>query len=96
MTPPEAIAAVLAEFGNSPTALAREIGGEVKRQNVEQWVLLGRVPPTHCPAVERIVEGRITADQLCAPDQRWARIKDKAWPWHPQGRPVLDVAKMVA
>lgn len=49
-----------------------------------------RVPVWHCPDLERLHEGRITAESL-RPDARWVRIPDASWP-HPDGRPLLDVA----
>jgi len=88
----DALNAVLAEFEFSPTALAREIGGDCKRQTVEQWIRNGRVPASWCPGCERVVEGRVTCEQLSGPSVRWSRIKDRKWPWHPGGRPVLEVA----
>lgn len=96
MTPDQTLAAVLAEFENSPTALANAIGGTVKRQHVEYWISAGHVPAEHAPSVERAVEGRFACEQLSRPGIRWARIADKGWPWHKRGRPVLDVTKAAA
>lgn len=94
MTP--GLKAALAEFQNSPSLLAAAIGGSVKRQNIEQWIRAGRVPPLQCHSVERAMRGAVTCEQLCDSTTRWARIADADWPWHPRGRPVLDVAKMAA
>lgn len=96
MTPTEALAQVLAEYGDSPAALAAAIGGTVKRQHIEYWVSAGHVPERHAPAVERAVEGRFSCEQLSREGVQWARIADRQWPWHKRGRPVLDVTKAVA
>ncbi len=92
----EALDRALAEFENSPTALAQAIGGSVKRQHVEYWVRCGYVPDEQCPGIERVTDGRVTCEQLSRTPQRWNRIKDRAWSWHPDGRPVLDVTKTAA
>lgn len=75
MTKTEALAAALAHFGGSPTALARAIGGDVQRQHVEYWIKAGQgVPVPHCAAVEQALSGAITRRQL-QPDV-WHRV----WP----------------
>lgn len=86
----------LMAFDNSPTALAAAIGGDVKRQHVEHWLNKGRVPPAHRPSIERATEGRVRCEDMDqSGDATWLRIADPAWPWHPQGRPTLDVTRMV-
>lgn len=92
----EALHRALAEFENSPTAMAQAIGGSVQRQHVEYWVRVGYVPDEQHPGLERVTEGRVTCEQLARTPNRWSRIRDKSWPWHPSGRPVLDVTKAAA
>lgn len=71
------------------TELARLIGA--RQQEVWNW-LNGRPVPEHrCPAIERALEGRVTCEDL-RPDVAWSRMPDPDWP-HPQGRPVIDVAR---
>lgn len=72
------------------SALARGCG--VVQQVVWNWLnrSAGRVPPEHCPAIERATAGRVTADEL-RPDVIWVRVPDPEWP-HPAGRPCIDVA----
>jgi len=53
----------------------------------------GRRPsPASCVVIERASEGLVTCDDL-RPDLVWHRIKDRKWPWHPEGRPLIDVTK---
>lgn len=49
-----------------------------------------KLPPDHCPAIERATHGTVTVEQL-RPDVRWVRVPDPRWP-HPAGRPCIDVA----
>ena len=91
------IARGLGAFENSPTALAAAIGGDMKRQNIEYWISSGSIPQAHRPAVDRVMGGKLTCEQMSADDGVvWARIPDKSWPWHPKGRPALDVTKVAA
>jgi DNA-binding transcriptional regulator YdaS (Cro superfamily) len=93
----KALKTALKAFDNSPTALAAAIGGDVKRQHVEHWLNKGRVPPAHRPSIERVTEGRIRCEDMdSGGDATWARIPDADWPWHPAGRPVLDVTRVAA
>lgn len=58
---------------------------------VNQWLKrLRPIPPDHCAALEREVNGEVTVEQM-RPDEQWTRVADPAWP-HPDGRPCLDVA----
>lgn len=78
----------------SQTALADTLG--VSKGAVHQWKDPERkVPSEHCGPIERATDGRVTCEQL-RPDLQWARIPDRAWPWHKRGRPVLDVTKQAA
>ena len=88
-----ALRAVLREFDGRPILLARAIGDPIQRQHVEAWVRQGYVPPTQCPRLEAVTRGRYTCEQLSAKGVNWARIPDALWPWHPQGRPVVDVSR---
>jgi DNA-binding transcriptional regulator YdaS (Cro superfamily) len=75
------------------TLLAASITAQ--SQLVWQWANGVRsVPDTRCPSIERATDGAVTCEEL-RPDVKWSRIKDKAWP-HPQGRPVIDVARVEA
>lgn len=63
----------------------------------EQWLyqcLTGRqgrsLPDKHCPAVEKATKGQWTCEEL-RPDLKWRRVRDKDWPWHKRGRPLLDL-----
>lgn len=49
-------------------------------------------PADHCPGIERASSGKLPCEQL-RPDVRWHRVPDSDWPWHPQGRPLIDVAR---
>lgn len=89
---PTPLERVLARFDGSPTNLAAAMGGDVKRQNVEHWMKTGRVPPQHCPTLERLLRGAIPCESLRR-DLEWVRVPDARWPWHPKGRPALDVAR---
>lgn len=93
------LAAALAKFNNSPTALAKAlegIGASVSRQNIEHWIKVGHVPPAHSPFFERVSCGAATCEGLSEEGTVWARIPDRSWPWHKRGRPVLDVSKVAA
>ena len=41
---------------------------------------------------QRATAGKYPCEQL-RHDVRWHRVPDPAWPWHPQGRPLIDVAR---
>lgn len=59
--------------------------------------LTGRrsTPAERCPEIERASDGRVSCEAL-RPDVRWHRVADRRWPWHPKGRPLLDIVKSVA
>ncbi len=71
-----------------PTAVARMCG--VKPPSVMDWRRRG-IPTDRCPAIERATAGQMLCERM-RPDVVWVRVPDTAWPWHPQGRPLLDVA----
>ena len=80
-------------------AVAALVG--VKGPSVSEW-RRGEIPSDRLAvlAVElerRAVNGgrRYTCEEVC-PAVRWHRIADKAWPWHPRGRPVVDLTRIAA
>jgi len=74
-----------------PTAVARMVGCRVP--SVIEWRKRG-IPADRCPAIERATSGAVTVEVL-RPDVAWSRIPDPSWP-HPAGRPVIDVARLLA
>ena len=78
----------------SQDALAVRMG--VRQSTVSEWLREERpIPQERCAEIERCVDGAESCEQL-RPDLAWERIPDKDWPWHPKGRPVIDVTKEVA
>lgn len=75
--------------------LCRQIGAHAP--DMSRWLKPagedgGRpVPSERCPAIELATEGQVTCEELRT-DIKWSRIADAAWP-HPDGRPVIDVAR---
>lgn len=51
----------------------------------------GRMRADKCPEIERETLGAVPCEAL-RDDLAWVRIADAEWPWHPAGRPLLDVA----
>ncbi len=89
--------AMTALGGDSPTAIADALGEGITRQVVEYWQAKRRVPAERGPLVERKCRALgvdVSVEALC-PGRTWKRVKDKTWP-HPEGRPLLDVAKEAA
>ena len=81
------MANVIDDLGG-PTAVARMVG--CKPPSVIEWRSRG-IPPDRCPAIERGTQGRFVCERL-SPRVVWARIPDPTWPWHPDGRPAIDVS----
>lgn len=82
---------LIADLGG-PTAVARMCG--VKPPSVMDWRRRG-IPADRCPAIERETGGRFPCEQLRG-DVSWFRVPDANWPWHPSGRPLLDVVASAA
>lgn len=60
----------------SMQALAKHLG--VTKGAVGQWKLPGRrVPAEHCPAIEKLVEGKVRCEDL-RPDVDWAYLRGTA------------------
>lgn len=75
-------------------AMSIAIGYE-DRRHVWPWFNTDRpVPESKCAAIEQATHGRVTCEEL-RPDIAWHRIKDKSWPWHPKGKPLVDVMPAV-
>ena len=74
-------------------AFARLLG--IGQSVVSNWRSRDSVSEDACPLVERKTVGAITCENL-RPDVPWLRIADAEWPWHPEGRPVIDVVARVA
>lgn len=66
---------------------------EIRPPSVSEWRDKG-IPQDKlmrlAPEAERASRGRLVCETVC-PDVQWRRIKDKAWPWHPAGKPLIDV-----
>lgn len=71
-----------------PSAIGRIVG--IKPSSVIDWRKRG-IPADRCAELERGTQGAYTCEGL-RPDVRWVRVADSDWPWHPEGRPCVDVA----
>lgn len=78
---------IISQLGG-PAVVARWTG--CRSPSVIEWRKRG-IPPRWGPFIERGSDGRWTCEVVCS-DARWVRVPDPAWPWHPAGRPLLDVA----
>ena len=78
---------VISELGL--TSIARLLG--CKPQSVIEWRRRG-IPLDRCAALESGTAGKYVCEQM-RPDVRWIRIPDADWPWHPEGRPCIDVTR---
>jgi DNA-binding transcriptional regulator YdaS (Cro superfamily) len=81
-------------YDGNQTAAAADL--RVSQPTVSEW-LRGVRPVPHASAadMERLSGGRILANKV-RDDARWSRSKELHWPWHKDGRPVLDVTKAAA
>lgn len=77
---------IISDLG--PSAVARLAG--VKPPSVVEWRARG-IPADRCPLLEKGTAGRYACEAV-RPDVRWVRVPDSNWPWHPEGRPLIDVA----
>lgn len=62
---------------------------------INQWLnpRINRKPGEHyCVNLERASGGLMTCEEL-NPDLNWVRIPDPEWPWHPNGRPLINPDK---
>ena len=70
--------------------LAQQINAQP--QLVWQWANgVKPVPADRCISIERASDGAVTCEVL-RPDLHWHRNADESWPWHPHGKPLLDLA----
>lgn len=72
MTSRDAISHAIALLGGP--VKAAEALGLPRYQNVQQWLLSGRVPPKHCPSIERLTGGAVRCEQIC-PDVDWGFLR---------------------
>ncbi len=90
----KAIALACAHVGGQ-AALARALGG-LTAPTIHQWVDGKRpVPESQCPKIEVLTEGVFTCESL-RPDVAWRRVPDADWPWHPEGKPLIDLMPEVS
>lgn len=75
-----------------PAVLAAKIG--VSASLVVQWGNGKPISPERAPSVECATAGAVPCEQQ-RPDITWHRVPDAEWPWHPEGRPLIDVARAV-
>jgi DNA-binding transcriptional regulator YdaS (Cro superfamily) len=67
------------------TALARKLG--TYPQLVDNWSRRKSIPAEYAPAIERITNGAIRAEDLC-PGVDWAYIRGTRPPVPPEGKPT--------
>ena len=79
---------IAADFCKGMSKFADAVGESL--QTVSNWRTRG-VPKEKCPSVERVTQGLVTCEALRV-DLTWYRVTDLDWPWHPSGKPLLDVA----
>lgn len=48
-----------------------------------------------CVPIEAYSKGALKCETL-RPDVAWRRVPDTSWPWHPEGRPLVDPAPNLA
>jgi hypothetical protein len=80
----------------SPTERAQAATKLRLHEQYVYQVLTGRrtAPLARCHEFEQAFAGRICCEQL-RPDVPWHRVPDADWPWHPAGRPLIDVARVL-
>lgn len=70
--------------------------GYKSRGNVSPWFRTDQpIMKEHCPAIERETGklGKAVHCEQLRRDLAWLRVPDPDWPWHPDGRPVLDITR---
>lgn len=77
------------DFLGGPAAVARLVS--CKPPSVVGW-RHRQIPAERCPDLERAAKGTYRCEQL-RPDVAWHRVPDPNWPWHPDGRPLIDVTR---
>lgn len=73
--------------------LAQALG--VPSSLISQWTAetgARQIPVERCSAIERATAGAVRCEEMRA-DVLWFRVGDPGWPWHPAGRPLIDVAR---
>ena len=73
--------------------LAARLG--VSASLVIQWGNGKPVALERCPQIEQATEGVVTCEELTGA-VAWDRKSAPDWPWHPQGRPLIDVTRQPA
>ena len=81
------------DYLGGPAAVARLT--KCKSPSVIEWRRRSIIPTERCPALEEATKGVYPCEMLRA-DVRWERQADPDWPWHPQGRPLIDVTRQPA
>lgn len=70
--------------------LAQAIGAH--GPDVSMWASgKKQIPVERCAQIERSTSGAVSCETL-RPDVAWRRVPDASWPWHPEGRPLVDPA----
>lgn len=78
------------DYLGGPAAVARIT--KCKSPSVIEWRRRSIIPATRCPALEEASKGVYTCEVL-SNAVRWHRVPDPDWPWHPEGRPLIDVTR---
>lgn len=72
----------------SQAQLSRDTG--IHAPTLSAWASGARpVPLERCPQIERATDGAVSCEEL-NDSARWMRIPDPDWPWHPEGKPLID------
>lgn len=79
---------VIDELGG-PSAVALMAG--CKPPSVTEWRRRG-IPHGKCWVLEQRSGGRVPCERMRT-DIVWYRVPDPEWPWHPDGRPLIDVTR---
>lgn len=83
-------------------ALIERLGGtsavaeffDIKPPSVSEWRARGVIPDDKlmllAPRAEQVTEGKWKCEDI-APHVTWRRVRDRSWPWHARGKPLVDV-----